>query len=249
MTKQAGMGDRLFVGGLDISGDINSVGPVSGGGRALDMTDITQSAMDRQLTIRDGQIGFKAYFNPDTGRAHDALSTLPTTDVVVSYLRGAALGAPAACMVAKQVDYNLARGDDASLTFDVSALANLYGMEWGVQLTAGGRTDTGGSNGTSTDLTTVSTSFGWQAWLHVAAVTGTSVTVTLQDSADNGTFANLSGGAFTAVTAVTGHAAQRLQSASRTDTVRRYLRVVSSGTFSSATFAVVFTRNLTAVTV
>jgi hypothetical protein len=248
VTKQSGVGDRLFIGGRNVSGDINSVGPVSGGGRVLDMTDITQEAMDRQLTVRDGQIGFKAYFNTDTGQAHDTLSTLPITDVIVSYFRGAALGSPAACVVAKQLDYNLTRPDDASLTFDVSALANLYGLEWGQQLTAGERTDTSGGNGTSADLTTVSTSFGWQAWLHVTAVTGTSVTVTLQDSADNGSFTNLSGGAFTAVTSGTGHSAQRLQSASRTDTVRRYLRAVSSGTFSSATFAVVFTRNLTAVT-
>jgi len=72
------------------------------------------------------------------------------------------------------------------------------------------------------------------------AFTGTSVTATIQDSADNSTFATLTGGLrFTAATAA---GVQRLQGG-RTATVRRYLRVATTGTFSSATFSVVFVRN------
>jgi len=129
------------------------------------------------------------------------------------------------------------------LTFAVQALANGYGLDWGRTLTAGKRTDTTATNGASVDHTDVTTAFGWQAFLHVFAFTGTSVTVTLQDSADDSAWANLAGGAFTAASGITS---QRLEGG-RTATVRRYLRAITSGTFSNAVFAVVFTRNLTAV--
>ncbi|WP_372352624.1 hypothetical protein [Streptomyces sp. KL116D] len=84
--------------------------------------------------------------------------------------------------------------------------------------------------------------FGLQAYLHVFAFTGTSVTVKLQESSDNGVgdpWADVTGGAFTAATAI---GAQRIETA-RGLTVKRYLRAVSTGTFTSATFAVSVNRN------
>lgn len=51
-------------------------------------------------------------------------------------------------MVAKQLNYDLTRADDGRLTFAVRAESNAYGLEWGNQLTAGLRTDTGATNGT-----------------------------------------------------------------------------------------------------
>jgi hypothetical protein len=102
------------------------------------------------------------------------------------------------------------------------------------------RTDTTATNGTAFDCGAVSTLFGGQAYLQVNAFTGTSVTVKLQDSADNATFADLTGAAFTAATA---RGAQRLV-LNPTATVRRYVRAVTTGTFSSAVFQVTFVRNL-----
>ncbi len=75
------------------------------------------------------------------------------------------------------------------------------------------------------------------------AITGTSVTVTLEDSADNSSFAGFTGSAFTAAT-VLGW--QRIAGAAGA-TVRRYVRARTSGTFSNAQFAVVFVKNETAV--
>ena len=51
-------------------------------------------------------------------------------------------------MVAKQLNYDGTRANDGAFTFAVSAQANGYGLEWGKQLTAGTRTDTGATNGT-----------------------------------------------------------------------------------------------------
>lgn len=242
MAKQGGLGDRFYVGGYDLSGDTQQVKTVGGGNSPIDVTGIDKSAYERIGGRRDGRIEFTSHFNPTN--AHLALSPLPTTAVITSYLHGSTIGNPAGSQNSRQVNYDPTRPVDGSVTFDVQALSDGTGFEWGVMLTAGTRTDTVATNGASFDQTTVSTSFGWQAYLHVVGFTGTSVTVTIQDSADNGTFANLAGGAFAAANAI---GAQRIAGASNA-TVRRYVRAITSGTFSSAAFAVVFVRNETAVT-
>jgi len=244
MSKQSGLGDNLYVAGYDLSGDTGSLGRVAGGHALDDVTGIDKDGFERIGLTRDGGIDWTAFFNPATDKAHDRLSLLPTTDQILTYCRGTAIGSEAAAMVGKQINYDPTRNTDGSLRLNVQALANGYGLEWGRLLTAGKRTDSAATNGAGVDLTAVSTAFGWQAWLHVFAFTGTSVTVTLQDSADNISFANLTGGAFTAAAGITS---ERLEGG-RTATVRRYVRAITSGTFSNAVFAVVFTRNETAVT-
>lgn len=238
MAKQTGLGDRLYVGGNNLSGDIGSLQRISGGPAALDLTDITQSAYDREGGIRNGGIDFTAYFNKAAGRAHPVLSALPRTDTLVTYGRGALIGSWAASCVALQIDYAGSRNNDGSLTFNVATQSNGYGLEWGQQLTAGERTDTSATNGASLDGG-AATSFGGQFYLNLTGFTGTSVTVKIQDSADNAAWLDLAGAAFTAATAVGW---QRVAIANNA-TVRRYLRVVTTGTFSSATFVVNAVRN------
>lgn len=243
MAKQSGMGANFYAGGADLSGDINTLGKISGSQAQLDVTDITQPAHSRLFGVRDGAIDFVSFFDPAT--AHPVLSALPAADVIVTFVAPVlAVGAPAACMVAKQVNYDPTRQADGMLTFAVSAIANADGLEWGNTLTAGMRTDTvATSPGTGFD-TGGSLAFGAQAYLHVAAFTGTDVTVTIQDSADNASFANITG--LSAFTQVTGGAplAQRIAS-SNTTTIRRYLRAITTttGGFSSLKFAVVISKN------
>jgi len=243
VSKQSGLGDNCFVAGVDLSGDIGSLKRIGGGPALLEVTGIDKSAPERLGGLRDGAIEFTAFFNDATNQAHPTLKTLPTTDRIVTYCRGTVLGNPAASLVGKQINYDSTRGENGSLTFEVAAQANGFGLDWGRQLTAGKRTDSAPTNGTGVDFTDVSTAFGWQAFLHVFAFTGTSVTVTLQDSADAAAWANLAGGAFTAAAGVTS---ERLEGG-RTATVRRHLRAITSGTFSNAVFAVMFVRNDVAV--
>lgn len=243
MSKQSGLGDNLYIGGYDLSGDIGSLSRIGGGIAVQDVTAIDKSGNERLALLRDGSIEFNSWFNPAAGQAHSRLSLLPTGNDISSYFRGTVLGNPAANIYAKQINYDGTRANDGGLSFAISKPGDGFGLEWGEQLTAGKRTDATATNGTGVDFTTVTTLFGWQAYLHVFAFTGTSVTVTLQDSADNISFANLTGGAFTAATGIT---AQRLEGG-RTATVRRYVRAITSGTFSNAVFAVSFTRNESAV--
>lgn len=239
MAKQSGLGDHLLIGGYAIGEDVASIGSVSTPRETLPATGITQSGMARMFGKRDGQAEFTTYFNDATDRQHEALRGLPTADTQIMYLRGQAIDSESFCMVGKQVNYDPTRGDDGSLTFGVSALGNSYGADWCKQLTAGLRTDTAATNGASID-TLASAAFGFQAYLQVFSFTGTSVTVTLEDSADNVSFAAITDGAFTAAT---GRTHERIQSSSATATVRRYIRAVTTGTFSSAVFAVSVNKN------
>lgn len=247
MPKQSGLGNQLFIGGYDIGADVSDIGNISTPRGTLPATGITQSANARMFGMRDASCDFNTFFNPTANQEHTILKTLPTVDTQVMYQVGQTLGGESFAMLAKQVNYDPQRGDDGSLKFGISCPSNGFGGDWGSQMTAGKRQDTTATNGASVDFTTAanpaSAAFGFQAYLQVFSFTGTSVTIKLQESSDNAVgdpFADVTGGAFTAVTAL-GH--QRIQSASDTLSVERYLRVVTTGTFSECTFAVTVTRN------
>lgn len=228
--------------GYDLSGDIGSIGRINGGPAALTVTGIDKSAFERIGGLRDGGMAYTAYFNPGTGAAHDRFSALPTTNQITTYLRGTGVGSPAASMTAKQLNYDGTRADDGAFTFEVEALSTQHGVQWGVQLSDGLQVDTAATDGETLDDGAAS-AFGLQAFLHVTAFTGTSVTVKLQDSADDDTWADVVGGGFTAATGITS---ERITTAADL-AVERYLRVVTSGTFSSASFVVTVARNPVAV--
>lgn len=241
MAKQSGLGDHLLVGGRPISGDINSIGSIASPRGVGENTGINKSAIERQLLLRDGALNFTAYFNDATDAAHETLSGLPATDTLITYLRGIAHGGPVANLVAKQIGYDATRPADGSLTFAVAAQGNAYGLEWCQGLTAGQQTDTAGTNGTALDGGASST-FGAQFYLNVESVTGTNLVVTVEDSADNVSFATVSGMVFSSVVVAAAPTWQRLAT-SNTATIRRYVRVVSSGTFSNAIYQVSMNRN------
>lgn len=242
--KTSGIGDRFYIDGFDASGDTQQLNKISGGPNPLNVTDITQGGYARLGGELGGEINWASFWDVAANQAHANLSGLTRSSRIVSYFhQPTAVGADAASMVAKQIGYDPNRQADGMLTAALAAQnSDGYPLEWGVALTAGIRTDTGATNGASVDGL-AATSFGAQAYLHVFGVTGTSVTVKLQDSADNTTFADISGAAFLAATTA---GAQRL-ALTAGSTVRRYVRAVTTGTFTNAQFAVNFVRNVAAV--
>lgn len=244
MAKSSGLGQALYIGGYDVSGDIQALGKIASPVATIEGTDITMSGNGRIYGRRDGAIDTTVYFNPgvSANSAHAVFSALPTADTAAFFATATTIGAPTANMVAKQLNYDGTRGQDGSFTYAVSLVANGFGLEWGNLLTAGIRTDTAATNGASYDGG-AQTLFGLQAYLQLTAFTGTDVTVKLQDSADNASFADITSAAFTQITSVTP-SWQRI-AISNAATVRRYVRVVTvtTGGFTSASFAVSFIRN------
>lgn len=244
MAKQTGLGDQLFIGGVNIGADISTIGGLSTPRTTLDATGITQYANARLYGTRDGQAEFTAYFNDATGETHEALKTLPRTDTHLMYLRGLGAGRPGLGMPGKQIGYDPTRGDDGALTLGVAVSANGYGADWGVQLTDGITTHVSAdSNDPGVDLGTGTKAFGFQAYLQVFSIGSGTATVTIHSSSDDGggdAYAAITNGSFASVTAP---GAQRIQSTSDTLSVERYLKVVTTGVFTDLVFAVIVNRN------
>jgi hypothetical protein len=238
-NKTSGLGDNAYVGGYNISGDVQLLSKIGGGPALLNLTDITQSAYQRVGGLLSGELNFTVFHDVQTGQEHAVLSPLPRASAIVTYAhQPGTIGSDAASILAKQIGYDPQRAADGMLTIAVASQnSDGYPLEWGNLITAGVRTDTTATNGTALDGA-ASTSFGLSAYLHVFGVTGTSVTVKLQDSADNSTFADITGAAFAAST---GRDYQRLETGA-TATVRRYVRAVTTGTFTNAQFVVNFVR-------
>lgn len=244
MAKQSGLGAGFAIGGYSIPGDIQSV-TMRGGPTPLDVTGIDKSAFERIGGIFDAGLDFVSYMNDAAARSFTVLKTLPTTDTQVMYFDASALDAEVYCLTVKQLNYDATRGTDGSLTFATTTQISAGASgEWCDMLTAGLRTDTGATNGSSIDGG-VATTTGWSAYLQVTAFTGTSITLTLEDSANNSTFAAVTGGAFTAVTAAPN--VQRIEGAAGA-TLRQYVRITSSGTFNPCSFFAAVTRHPTGAT-
>ncbi len=241
MTKQSGLGARFYVDGTNLSGDVGSLTRMNNGLAVWEVPGVDREAQERQHLLRTGGCEFSAFMNRAVGAAHPTLKTRPTADRIASYLHRATLGASAFGLVCKQLNYDPTRTKEGALTWSVTAESNNYGLEWGKTLTAGSKTDTAATNGTAID-TAASANFGLQAYLHVSSFTGTNVVVKIQDSADNNTFADVPGAAFTTI--VSGPQAQRLAT-SRTETVDRYVRAVTTtaGGFTSLVFSVIMVKN------
>lgn len=242
MTKTSGLGDNFYIGGYDLSGDISSLDQISGGPATLDVTPINAYANVRIGGLRSGDLQFTSFFDAAAGAEHVAMSSLPRTDVIATYARGAVVGNPAACILGRQINYDPTRDNTGNLTLKVEVQSDAYSMEWGTQLTAGLRTDTTATTGTFFDNSQAYT-FGGQAYFQLTSFTGTSVTIDVQTATTSGGSYATTGMTSAALTAI-GSSRVAVTSAA---TISRYVKVITTGTFTNAVFSVVVVFNPVAV--
>lgn len=245
--KEGGLGDNFAIDEFDLGGDVGSIQNISCPATTQEVPGITARAQERLILLHDGAMSFNSYFNPENAAgaegAHTALKALPTTDRIMSWFHGATIGNPAASLVSKQISYDGNRETSGAFTFASAAQGNAWGLDHGQMLTAYRRVDTDETDGASLDLgaSPTSYSFGWSMYLHVFDFDGTDCDITIEDSANDTDWTAITDAAFTTVTDrgrefVTSHPD------APTATVRRYVRVVTTGTFNSIDFAVNFTR-------
>ena len=225
MAKQSGLDARFYVAGYDLSGDTAAINTLSGGHEVQETPDLAHTAMSRLALTRDGEMEVSSYFDTASDAEHAALKSVPTTNCLATVTFGTAQGNPAANVWGKRVTYDLDRGDDGSLGVSASVVADGYGLDWGVLLTAGKATVTPG-NGAGLDMTTVSTAYGAAAYLQVFSVTAGTVTIHVEDSANGVDFVDVTGLSFTAASAQT--AGERVATATDA-TIRQHARYVVAG--------------------
>jgi hypothetical protein len=181
-----------------------------------------------------------AFFDDTTNQLHTAMKTpsaARTSRVGIVVWAGNAVGASCVGFAGLLgVEYEVL-GALSGLTKANAAYGVNGQVEDGVLLAAWGAV-TANTNGTGVDNSAASTN-GGAAYLEVSAFSGfTGVAVKIQDSADNSSWADVTGGAFTSITA-----AQTAQRIAITGTIRRYTRYVATVTGSgSITLAVALAR-------
>jgi hypothetical protein len=162
-------------------------------------------------------------------------------------IAGDALGARGRSMTAVETQYEVTTPADGVAGISMEAQSAVGPEPVFVVHPKGAETATG-EDATAVDggATPGATSESWAAYLHVFAVAGTgtpTLTARIQDSADNSTFADVTGGAFAAKTAI---GSERIAGAAGA-TLRRYVRSarVISGTGPSITYGIAVNRKYT----
>ena len=236
MAKINGLNSRLLLDGISIGGDTASLDDVSTPTAVFDSTGIDKSAFERIAGLSDGAMSLTTHINDD-GVTLAKVNALPSTDVIATALLPNGIGNIASSIVAKQVSYGWNRGSDGALAGPVSLQgANGHPLVWGRQMTTGIQTVTGAADTASID-NAVATDNGYLI-VQVSAFTGTNLTVTLEQSSDDGAgdaFAALSPSATVQFTGV-GAAFIPITATS----IERYVQAAITGTFTTADLVIIY---------
>lgn len=237
MAKTSGLGVRLYAAGYDLSGDANALSGMGYSQTLLDVTALQDSAASRIAGLSDGKVTVNGWFDSTTSHAAWASNSgkLPSADQVVIVGLGTALGDECIGIKAKQANYNVTRAPGSAIA-TVAEYQSTAGqqLDFGVLLTTGPKqTDASAADSTSVDQTS-GTSAGGVGYLEAISIGSGTATVKIQSSTNNSTWSDLI--TFTAVTAKTS------ERVAVTGTVNRYVRVITSGTFTNLVFVVGFAR-------
>jgi hypothetical protein len=243
-----GKGTGVLLDEFDLSAYFNSV-DVSRSTDTAETTSFGSTSKSYLVGLSDGTLSLSGMFAQDTDGSDEELSAIlgaATTPVVTVNLDSGTIGKRAVLAKAHQTSYSMSSpvGDIVTVTADFNAStdgsANLtYSIQSGVQLTAGASIAFGSLGNLASVDNTASTANGGMSNLHVTANTlDAAVTIKVQDSADDSTFADLV--SFTSVSSGTKTVEQKAV----TGTVDRYLRATAStaATSGAITFHVAFAR-------
>lgn len=241
MAKRSGLGQAFFVGGYDLSGDVAAVNSAATPRGVLDNKQgVNASAHERVLTHATGMLEWGLHFEDAAGQEHLVLRSLPTTNRVVCWHMGTALGDAVFALQGKQINYDWTRGADGDLSGSVSVEGDAVPGEWAEALTAGADTHASADENTGIDGGAQSTAGGVGLLHHLGRASGTPVYI-IEDSSDStdgtdGSWATL------LTFDMTAGATPAAERKTVTGTVEQWVRASTTGTFTDAEFAMAFRR-------
>ena len=238
MAKESGLNVRLYVEGKDMSGSANALSGAGYSQAMLETTPLNTAAATRITGLADGTLSVNGYFDTsdDAPWAEDS-GKLPSSDAVVLVALSSAVGDPSVGMNAKEGEFNVSRSSGSAISITSSFSGNGMGGEFGEMLTAHDDTHSSAGSGTVVD-SGASSSSGGAGYVQVISLGSGSVVVNLQESTSSGgSYSNFM--TFSTVAAAAAPSAERV---TMEGTVQRYIKVVTTGTFSNAKIAEAFAR-------
>lgn len=231
MTKKSAQQMGMYVDGHNISTDVGALNQIGSPRKTMEVPNIDKTAMERLMTQSDAFVDFQSWFDDGTELGHNALSVLPTGNVVALVALGNAIGDVCAMIRGKQANYDGSRNQDGSLELQTQVHGDGVALEWGEMLTALVDTFSSASSASSKDDAASSAS-GLAAVLEIIDIDSGTPTVVLEDSPNDSTWATLI--SFTAVASGSEPASERK---TVSGTVDRYLRLTTTGTFTNLDIA------------
>jgi hypothetical protein len=243
MSVKSGISQLLHIQGFDLSGDVTSINDLASPRTVHDVPVLNAAGMKRILSRGDCHLNVTSWFNDATERAHDAFKTLPAGQRLCLYSMGGAIGDVAAMLQARQVGYDGSEGEDGSLSFTID-MAGDGGLEWADMITAGQDTISSSGNESAVDQAAQTTA-GLAATLQIVSIASGTPTVTIMDSTNGST----SWGTIITFTAVAAAAAPTAERKVASGTIKRYLRITTTGSFSDLVLLVATRRGTAGDTV
>ena len=242
MAKVNGLNVRLYVEGYDLSGDANALSGLGYTNELLDVTTLDVSAKKRIVGVADAEVSVDAFFDPASSKQHAVWTSnsgkQPTADQDVLVPMGSAVGDPCVGLVSKQGTMTTTRAPGSAIAASATyTTSDGSGLEFGEMLTAHDDTHSSAGSGTVQDGG-AATSNGGVGYLQLFSLGSGSVIVKIRECAtSDGSYTDLV--TFSTVAAAAAPTSERL---TMSGTVKRYLKVTTTGTFSNAKIAAGFTR-------
>lgn len=200
-----------------------------------DDTTLTDAARTNVIGREKASMSFDGVYEGGADLVNDVMNAAlgGAEKAYVLLPRGGGLARRGVAMAGGQTKYGYTVPLDDVVDFSGEAMSD-YGMDDVHALTVIGTAITAAANGTAVNLGAAGT-LGGAAYLISTAFTGTSDTVTIEDSEDGSTgWATIA--TFTAVTGITS---ERI---AISGAIRQYVRAVTTGTFSSHNLGVYFSQ-------
>lgn len=240
MSKSSGLGNRLYIDGYDISGDVGAISSLTTPRGVQENTGIDKSAVERLLLLSDGELSFDTFFNDATDQLHDVLSTLPTTNRQGIFAKSTTRGEPGFAMVCKQINYDWTRSADGALA-GTTQLMNADGNTpaWGDMIAVKETIASAGDLTGHIDASDASTADGVVAYLQIFTLGSGTPVITLQDSSDT---TDGDDGSWSTIGTFTINSARSAERLSVAGTIEKGLRIEASGTFTNLVVAALIRR-------
>ena len=231
-----GKGAGVWLAKFDLSGDFTAYNF----GFSRQTVDITTMGLDDKVMLagtREGSISVQGVFNSAVDKSDEEIQNIDGVETVItaSPTAAATIG-DRAHMVSGFLDsYQPRSSITDAVRFSAGVTASV-GAFAGVILQDKAQESGVGNLASVRALAQAASANGAVFFIHVTQFNGTDATITIEDSSDNSAFGSLV--AFTQVTAITS------EKKTVAGEVLEYARIALTGTFTTITFVVSFSRTL-----